>query len=105
MQTMTSSALILLPTALDPDSDPEQSLPGPVLAQLRSLTHFVVEDANMPLQPQICKNCGGVIPVGGVIANALASALQSFGVSSTELPLSQPRVWQLIENARRKAAA
>jgi len=45
MQTMTSSALILLPTALDPDSDSEQSLPGPVLAQLRSLTHFVVEDA------------------------------------------------------------
>jgi len=38
MQTMTSSALILLPTALDADSDPEQSLPGPVLAQLhRSL--------------------------------------------------------------------
>jgi len=45
MQTMTSSALILLPTALDAESDPEQSLPGPVLAQLRSLTHFVVEDA------------------------------------------------------------
>lgn len=42
---MTSSALILLPTALDAESDPEQSLPGPVLSRLRSLSHFVVEDA------------------------------------------------------------
>ena len=42
---MNSSALILLPTALDAESDPAQSLPGPVLSQLQALSHFVVEDA------------------------------------------------------------
>jgi carbon-monoxide dehydrogenase large subunit len=40
---------------------------------------------------------GGVIPVGGVIANAVAAALGSLGVQPRELPLSPPRVWQLIK--------
>ena len=68
---------------------------------------IALEQYPSPLNPLGVKGAGegGVIPVGGVIANALASALQSFGVSSNELPLSQPRVWQLIENARRQAAA
>jgi carbon-monoxide dehydrogenase large subunit len=39
---------------------------------------------------------GGIIPVGGVIANAVAAALQDFGVEPRELPLSPPRVWGLI---------
>jgi aerobic carbon-monoxide dehydrogenase large subunit len=41
---------------------------------------------------------GGVIPVGGVIANAVAAALGSLGVQPRELPLSPPRVWQLIKD-------
>ena len=43
---------------------------------------------------------GGIIPVGGVIANAVASALSSFGVEPNELPLSPPRVWRMLEAAR-----
>jgi aerobic carbon-monoxide dehydrogenase large subunit len=43
---------------------------------------------------------GGIIAVGGVIANAVASALFSFGVQPRELPLSPPRIWQLIEDSR-----
>ena len=39
---------------------------------------------------------GGIIPVAGVIANAVAAALGSLGVAPRELPLSPPRVWQLI---------
>jgi aerobic carbon-monoxide dehydrogenase large subunit len=39
---------------------------------------------------------GGIIPVAGVIANAVAAALGSLGVQPRELPLSPPRVWQLI---------
>ena len=37
---------------------------------------------------------GGIIPVGGVIANAVAAAL---GVEPRELPLSPQRVWQLLQ--------
>jgi carbon-monoxide dehydrogenase large subunit len=44
---------------------------------------------------------GGIIAPGGVIANAVASALRSFGVEVTSLPLSPPRVWELIQQARR----
>jgi carbon-monoxide dehydrogenase large subunit len=43
---------------------------------------------------------GGIIPVGGVVANAVAAALGSLDVQPRELPLSPPRVWQLIEDAR-----
>ncbi|MCZ6885868.1 MAG: xanthine dehydrogenase family protein molybdopterin-binding subunit [Alphaproteobacteria bacterium] len=39
---------------------------------------------------------GEIIPVGGVIANAVAAALADFGVEPLELPLSPPRIWALI---------
>lgn len=42
---------------------------------------------------------GGIIPVGGVIANAVTAALITFGVQSNELPLSPPRVWQMVQAA------
>jgi carbon-monoxide dehydrogenase large subunit len=42
---------------------------------------------------------GGIIPVGGVVANAVAAALSSFGVRPHELPMSPPRVWQMIQDA------
>jgi carbon-monoxide dehydrogenase large subunit len=43
---------------------------------------------------------GGVVAVGGVIANAVADALQILGVEPRDLPLSPARVWQMIEDAR-----
>ncbi len=43
---------------------------------------------------------GGIIPVGGVIANAVANALSSLGVEPSELPLSPPRVWAMIAQAK-----
>ena len=44
---------------------------------------------------------GGIIPVGGVIANAVADALSSLGAMPRSLPLSPARVWQLIQDASR----
>ena len=43
---------------------------------------------------------GGIIPVGGVIANAVANALQSFNVQPRRLPLSPAAVWRLVEQGR-----
>jgi len=43
---------------------------------------------------------GGIIPVGGVIANAVAAALAPLGVEPHELPLSPPKLWQMIHQAR-----
>jgi carbon-monoxide dehydrogenase large subunit len=43
---------------------------------------------------------GGIIPVGGALANAVAAALRPFGVEPRALPLTPPRIWQLIRDAR-----
>jgi carbon-monoxide dehydrogenase large subunit len=48
---------------------------------------------------------GGIIPVGGVIANAVADALSSLGVEPRDLPLSPPKLWELIAQARQAATS
>jgi carbon-monoxide dehydrogenase large subunit len=48
---------------------------------------------------------GGLIATGGVIANAVASALRPLGVEPRHMPLSPQRVWQLIDEARRSGRA
>ena len=45
---------------------------------------------------------GGVVPIGGLIANAVAGALASLGVEPRELPLSRPKVWELIHGGGRQ---
>ncbi|HTJ02050.1 MAG TPA: xanthine dehydrogenase family protein molybdopterin-binding subunit [Methylovirgula sp.] len=47
---------------------------------------------------------GGLIAVGGVIGNAIAAALRSLSVEPRDLPVSPPRLWQLIDDARRSRA-
>jgi carbon-monoxide dehydrogenase large subunit len=45
---------------------------------------------------------GGIIPVGGVIANAVANAL---GAEPRDLPLSPQRVWELVQQAKEAMSA
>jgi carbon-monoxide dehydrogenase large subunit len=63
-------------------------------------TH-ALEEKPAPGNPLGAKGAGegGIIPVGGVIANAVANAL---GVEPNVLPLSPPRVWELVQAARIK---
>jgi len=55
-----------------------------------------LEEKPAPGNPLGAKGAGegGIIPVGGVIANAVANAL---GVEPNVLPLSPPRVWELVQ--------
>jgi carbon-monoxide dehydrogenase large subunit len=46
---------------------------------------------------------GGLISVGGVIANAVGAALASVGAEPRSLPLSPPKIWQLVQDARSKS--
>jgi carbon-monoxide dehydrogenase large subunit len=59
------------------------------------------EDHPAPHNPLGAKGAGegGIIPVGGVIANAVAAALAPLGVEPRDLPLSPTRVWELIRSA------
>ena len=86
-QLLTGSlADYLLPTASD-------------FPQVRAVA---LEEKPSPTNPLGAKGAGegGIIPVGGVIANAVAAALGSLKVEPRELPLSPPRVWALLQDRR-----
>jgi carbon-monoxide dehydrogenase large subunit len=70
----------------------------PIAADFPQIHVVALEECPSPLNPLGAKGAGegGVIPVGGVIANALAAALGSLGVQPRELPLSAQRVWRLL---------
>jgi carbon-monoxide dehydrogenase large subunit len=74
----------------------------PTATDFPNLRAFAMEAKPSPNNPLGAKGAGegGIISVGGVIGNAVASALASFGVQPRELPLSPPRVWEMIQKAR-----
>jgi carbon-monoxide dehydrogenase large subunit len=73
----------------------------PTASDFPHIRAVALEDKPSPLNPLGAKGAGegGIIPVGGVVANAVTAALSSLGVQVQELPLSPPRVWQLIQDA------
>jgi len=77
----------------------------PVATDYPHVTTISLEQHPSPNNPLGAKGAGegGIIPVGGALTNAVASALKSFGIEPRELPLSPPRVWQLIAEARTKS--
>jgi carbon-monoxide dehydrogenase large subunit len=70
----------------------------PTASDFPHIRAIALEERPSPNNPLGAKGAGegGIIPVGGVIANAVAAALGSLGVEPLELPLSPPRVWELI---------
>jgi carbon-monoxide dehydrogenase large subunit len=73
----------------------------PTASDFPHIRAVALEDKPSPNNPLGAKGAGegGIIPVAGVIANAVAAALGSLGVEPRELPLSPPRVWELIRAA------
>jgi carbon-monoxide dehydrogenase large subunit len=70
----------------------------PTASDFPSIHAVALEDKPAPHNPLGAKGAGegGIIPVGGIIANAVAAALKPLGVQPHELPLSPPKVWGLI---------
>jgi aerobic carbon-monoxide dehydrogenase large subunit len=86
-QLLTGSfADYLIPTASD-------------FPKIHSLTVELKPSPNNPLGAKGGGE-GGIIPVGGIMANAIADALKHLNVQPMELPLSPPRVWALVEAAK-----
>lgn len=73
----------------------------PAACDFPNIRAFLMEEEPSPINPLGAKGAGegGIIPVGGVIANAVASALQSLKVEPHELPLSPANVWQLVRES------
>ena len=65
---------------------------------IRAISLEVYPSPNNPLGAKGAGE-GGIIPVGGVVSNAVASALRTLGVQPRELPLTPPRLWAMIDLA------
>jgi len=73
----------------------------PTAPDFPNIRVFLMEEEPSPINPLGAKGAGegGIIPPGGVIANAVASALKPLGVTVHELPLSPSNVWDMIRAA------
>jgi carbon-monoxide dehydrogenase large subunit len=73
----------------------------PVATDYPVLRAISLEEHPSPNNPLGAKGAGegGIIPVGGAVANAVAAALRPLGAEPRALPLTPPRVWQLIKDA------
>ena len=79
----------------------------PVATRFPKVKVIATEDWPSPHNPLGVKGAGegGIVPVAGVIANALASALASFGAEPHVLPLTASRVWSMMREQRDKQSA
>ena len=66
-----------------------------------SIRAVTTQDHPSPNNPLGAKGAGegGIIPTGGVIANAVAAALRSFGIQINTLPLAPPKIWELVQQS------
>ena len=73
----------------------------PTASDFPRIRAFALEEKPAPHNPLGAKGAGegGIIPVGGVIANAVAAALASLAIEPRELPLTPPRLWEMIKEA------
>jgi aerobic carbon-monoxide dehydrogenase large subunit len=76
----------------------------PTASDFPVIRTVALEEKPAPHNPLGAKGAGegGIIPVGGVIANAIAAALRPLGIEPRELPLSPPRLWALIAAVRER---
>jgi carbon-monoxide dehydrogenase large subunit len=74
----------------------------PTASDFPNIRAVVLDEYPSPINPLGAKGAGegGIIAVGGVMANAVANALSSLGVEPRQLPLSPSYIWELIQAAR-----
>jgi aerobic carbon-monoxide dehydrogenase large subunit len=78
----------------------------PTATDFPNIRAIVLENSPSPNNPLGAKGAGegGIVPVGGVVANAVAAALAPLGAVPRALPLSPPAIWKLVREARGPAA-
>jgi len=73
----------------------------PTASDFPNIRAVVLEEYPSPINPLGAKGAGegGIIAVGGVIANAVANALSSLGVEPRQLPLTPSYIWELARKS------
>jgi carbon-monoxide dehydrogenase large subunit len=76
----------------------------PTASDFPNIRAVVLESNPSPINPLGAKGGGegGIVSVGGVIANAVANALGTFGIEPRELPLTPSRIWHMVQDAARQ---
>jgi aerobic carbon-monoxide dehydrogenase large subunit len=76
----------------------------PAATDFPNIRAIALEHRPSPTNPLGVKGAGegGIIPVGGLMANAVAAALAPLGAEPRELPLSPLCVWELIQAAGKR---
>lgn len=71
----------------------------PTSTDFPNIRAIVLENSPSPNNPLGTKGAGegGIVPVGGVVANAVANALAALNAEPRELPLSPPKIWALLQ--------
>jgi carbon-monoxide dehydrogenase large subunit len=74
----------------------------PLATDFPNVRGLTLELCPSPSNPLGAKGAGegGIVAVAATIGNAVAAALAEFDVQPNELPLTPPRLWRLIEQAR-----
>jgi carbon-monoxide dehydrogenase large subunit len=74
----------------------------PTATDFPRIRAFALENHPSPSNPLGVKGAGEgtIIPVGGLMANAIANALASLGAKPTALPLTPARVWRMASDGR-----
>jgi aerobic carbon-monoxide dehydrogenase large subunit len=80
----------------------------PLATDFPNIRSTSIELRRSPNHPLGAKGAGegGTIPVGGLMANAVAAALRDFNADVAELPLSPDRIWRMVqrrETSRKQA--
>ncbi len=78
----------------------------PTASDFPNIRGVTLELRPSPSNPLGAKGAGegGMVAVAAAVGNAVAAALRPLGVEPTELPLTPPRLWRLIEDAKRERA-
>ena len=78
----------------------------PTATDFPSIRSEFMELALAPGNPLGVKGAseGGIVAVAGAITNAVSAALSTFGVQIFSLPISPPRVWQLIRSSQNQSS-
>jgi carbon-monoxide dehydrogenase large subunit len=76
----------------------------PLATDFPNVRGVTLELCPSPTNPLGAKGAGegGIVAVAATIGNAVAAALVEFDVQPNELPLTPPRLWRLIQGARRQ---
>lgn len=79
----------------------------PTATDFRNVRAYALDLTRTTRNPLGVKGAGedAIAPVAGVIGNAIADALTSFGVEPMDLPITPPALWELIRKSRQAGGA